>query len=127
VSSPAFRPVLEPNQPLIRSIPKNLSPGLKLPGRENDHSIQSNAVVKKDWSIIHSCPTCLNVVKWGTLYLHYQMLRRFRKNWKQEGSIAGRVLLMDERSLLNFRFRGLKIEYSETWMNGHHNLLFLQP
>ena len=42
------KPVLEPNQPLILLIPKDLSPGLKLPGHENDHSIQSNAVVKKD-------------------------------------------------------------------------------
>jgi len=67
VPSPAFRPVLEPNQPVIRWIPKDLSPGLKLSGRKNDHSIQSNAVVKKEWSNTYSCPTCLDGVKRGTL------------------------------------------------------------
>lgn len=98
VSSPAFRPVLEPNQPLIRWIPKVLSPGLKLPGCESDHSIQSNAQVKKDWNNTPSCPTCLKGVKRGILYLSYQILWRFRKNWKQVGSITSLVLLMEEVS-----------------------------
>jgi hypothetical protein len=99
VSSSAFRPVLEPNHPLIRWIPKALRAGLKLPGRESDHSIQSNAVVKKDWSNTYNCPTCLNGVKRGILYLNYQILFRFRNNWKQEGSVTSLVLLMDESSL----------------------------
>jgi len=98
VSSPAFRLVLEPNQPLIRWIPKDLSPGLKRPGRDSDHSIQSNAEVKKDWSNTYSCPTCLKGVKMGILFLYCQMLWRFRKNWKQVGSITSLVLLMDEVS-----------------------------
>lgn len=127
VGSPAFRPVLEPNQPLIQWIPKDLSPGLKRPGRESDHSIQSNAKIKKAWRNTYSCPTCLKGVKRGMLYIYYQTLWRFRKNWKQVGSITSLVLLMDEVSPYNFRFRGSKIENSETWINAHHNLLFLQP
>jgi len=35
----------------------------------------------------------------GILYIYYQILWTYRKNWKQERSITSLVLLMDEGSL----------------------------
>jgi hypothetical protein len=41
------RPALEPTQPPIQSVPGALTPGLKQPGREADHSPPSSAEVKE--------------------------------------------------------------------------------
>jgi hypothetical protein len=43
------RPVLGPTQPPIQWVPGALSPGVKLRGREADHSPPTNAEVKKTW------------------------------------------------------------------------------
>jgi hypothetical protein len=40
------RPALGPTQPPIRWVPGDLSPGVKRPGREADHSPPSSAEVK---------------------------------------------------------------------------------
>jgi hypothetical protein len=46
----ASRTALGPIQPPIQWVPKALSPGVKRPGREADHSAPSSAEVKKAWS-----------------------------------------------------------------------------
>jgi len=46
----ASRPALGPTQPPIQWVPGALSLGLKLPGREADHSPPSSAEVKNVWS-----------------------------------------------------------------------------
>jgi hypothetical protein len=43
------RPVLGPTQPPIQWVPGALSPGVKQPEREADHSPPTNAEVKKTW------------------------------------------------------------------------------
>jgi len=40
---------LWPIQPPIQWVPGDLSPGVKLPGREADHSPPSSAGVKNSW------------------------------------------------------------------------------
>jgi hypothetical protein len=47
--STTFRPALGPTQPFLRWAPGTLSPWVKRPGREADHSPPSNAEVKKTW------------------------------------------------------------------------------
>jgi hypothetical protein len=42
--------VLGPNEPPIQWIPEALSPGVKRPGREADHSPPSSAEFKNAWS-----------------------------------------------------------------------------
>jgi hypothetical protein len=44
------RTVLKPTQPPIQWVPGALSLGVKLPGREADHSPPSSAEVKNAWS-----------------------------------------------------------------------------
>jgi len=46
----AFKPCLEPIQPPIQWEPGDLSPEVKLPGREADYLPQCNAEVKNAWS-----------------------------------------------------------------------------
>jgi hypothetical protein len=45
--SMSSRPVLEPTQPPIQWVPGAVSPGVKRPGREGDHSASTSAEVKK--------------------------------------------------------------------------------
>jgi hypothetical protein len=47
--SMSSRPVLGPTQPPIQWVPRDLSPGVKRPGREADHSSLASAEVKKMW------------------------------------------------------------------------------
>jgi hypothetical protein len=47
--STAPKPALESTQPPIQWVPEALSPGVKRPGREADHSLPSNAEVKNAW------------------------------------------------------------------------------
>jgi hypothetical protein len=43
--------VLGPTQPLIQWVPEALSPGVRRPGREADHSHPSSAEVRNAWKI----------------------------------------------------------------------------
>jgi hypothetical protein len=43
------RPALGPIRPPIEWVPEALSPGVKRPGREADHSPPTSAEVKKTW------------------------------------------------------------------------------
>jgi hypothetical protein len=43
------RPVLVPTQPPIQWVPGAISPGIKRPGREADHSPLTSAEVKEIW------------------------------------------------------------------------------
>jgi hypothetical protein len=43
------RPVQGPTQPLVQWVPGALSPGVKQPGLEADHSPPTSAGVKKTW------------------------------------------------------------------------------
>jgi hypothetical protein len=54
-SSPR-RPVLGPTQPPFLWVPGALSPGVKRPGREADHSPPTSAEVKKTWIYTSSPP-----------------------------------------------------------------------
>jgi hypothetical protein len=47
------RPAVGPTQPPVRWVPQALSPGVKRPGREADHSLPSSPEVKNAWSYIH--------------------------------------------------------------------------
>jgi hypothetical protein len=47
--STSSRPVLGPTKPPIQWVPGALSLALKRPGREADHSLPTNAEVKKTW------------------------------------------------------------------------------
>jgi hypothetical protein len=47
--STSSRPALEPTLPLIQRVPGALSPAVKRPGREADHSPPASAEVKKTW------------------------------------------------------------------------------
>jgi hypothetical protein len=47
--STSSRPVLEPTQLPIQGVPGALSPAVKRPGREADHSPPSSAEVKNAW------------------------------------------------------------------------------
>jgi hypothetical protein len=46
----ASRPALGPTQPPIRRVPGALTPAVKRPGREVEHSPPSSAEVKNAWS-----------------------------------------------------------------------------
>jgi hypothetical protein len=52
----ASRPVLGPTQPYIQWVPGTLSPGVKRPGREDDHLPPSSAEVKNTCSYTSTCP-----------------------------------------------------------------------
>jgi hypothetical protein len=47
--STSSRPVLGPTQPPIERIPRALSPGVKRPGLEIDHSLSGSAEVRNMW------------------------------------------------------------------------------
>jgi hypothetical protein len=47
--SMSSRPALGPTQPPIQWVPWTLSPGVKRPGHEADHSPPTSAEVKKMW------------------------------------------------------------------------------
>jgi hypothetical protein len=49
IFSTLSRPALRPTQPPIQWVPGALSPGVKQPGREADHSPPTGAEVKKMW------------------------------------------------------------------------------
>jgi hypothetical protein len=67
------RPPLGPTQPPIKWVPGDLSPGVKQPGREADHSSPTSTKVKKTW-VYTSTPTyvfiaqCLISHAQGQLY-----------------------------------------------------------
>jgi hypothetical protein len=46
-----------PTQPPIQWVPGALSPGVKRPGREADHSLPASAEVKKMWISTSTPPT----------------------------------------------------------------------
>jgi hypothetical protein len=50
IFSTASRTALELTQPPIQWVTEGLSPGIKRPGREADHSTPSSAEVKNVWS-----------------------------------------------------------------------------
>jgi hypothetical protein len=69
-------PALVATQPPIQWVPGALSPEVKWPGREADHSSLSNAEVKNEWSYT-SIPVCLLGVVWlstGKTYLRFHVL-----------------------------------------------------
>jgi hypothetical protein len=60
--SKSSRPTLGPTQPPIQWVPGALSPGMKQPGREADHSPPTSADVKKMWNYTSSPPILLHGV-----------------------------------------------------------------
>jgi hypothetical protein len=54
--STSHRPALGPTQSAIQWVPGALSPGLKRPGREADHSPPTNPEVKKMWIYTYTPP-----------------------------------------------------------------------
>jgi len=58
----ASRPALGPTLPPIHWVPGALSPAVKRPGREADHSPPSSAEVKDAWSYIPIPPIRLHGV-----------------------------------------------------------------
>jgi hypothetical protein len=50
------RSILWPTQPPIQCVPEALSPGVKQPRREADHSPSSSAEVKNTWIYTHTPP-----------------------------------------------------------------------
>jgi hypothetical protein len=57
-SSVSSRPALGPNQPPIQWITGDLSPRVKRPGREADHSPTTSTEIKETW-VYTSIPTCV--------------------------------------------------------------------
>jgi hypothetical protein len=56
--TPVSRTALGPTQPSIQWVPGALSPGVKRPGRESDHSLPSSADVKECVELyLHSSDT----------------------------------------------------------------------
>jgi hypothetical protein len=53
------RPALGPTQPSIQRVPGALSPGIKRPGREADHSDPTSAEVKNTWIYTSTPPHVL--------------------------------------------------------------------
>jgi hypothetical protein len=62
LSSTSSRPALGPTQPHIQLVPGALSPGVKRPGREADHSPPTSAEVKNTWIYISTLPIRLHGV-----------------------------------------------------------------
>jgi len=58
----APRPALGPTQPPIQWVPGVLSPGVKRPERETDHSLPPSADVKNAWSYTYTPQYVLKVV-----------------------------------------------------------------
>jgi hypothetical protein len=71
ISSTSSRPALGSTWPPLQCVPGALSPGIKRPLREADHSTPASAEVKKMW-IYTSIPpirfhgVVLNLLSWGT-------------------------------------------------------------
>jgi hypothetical protein len=63
--SVSSRPAMGLTQPPIQWVPGALSPGVKRPGREADHSPQTSAEVKKTW-VYTSLP---HTPSWRSAYL----------------------------------------------------------
>jgi len=61
--STASRPALGITLPLIQWVPGALSPGIKLPMREANHSFPSNAEVKNAWVLYFHSSICLHSVE----------------------------------------------------------------
>jgi hypothetical protein len=61
------RPALGPTQHSIKWVPGAVSPGVKQPGREADHSPPTNAEVKKMWIYIYTSPAFYGVAQ-GHVY-----------------------------------------------------------
>jgi hypothetical protein len=59
--STSSRPALGPTQLPIQWVPEALSPGVKRPGREADHSPNTSAKVKKMWIYTSTLPYALMV------------------------------------------------------------------
>jgi hypothetical protein len=57
-----FRPHLRPSQPAVEWVPLVISPEVKRPGREIDHSIISSVDVKNEWSYTSASPIYLRGV-----------------------------------------------------------------
>jgi hypothetical protein len=55
----ASRPALGPTQPPIQRILRPLTPGVKRPGREANHSPLPTADVKNEWRYTSTPPICL--------------------------------------------------------------------
>jgi hypothetical protein len=74
--SMSSKPVLGSTQPPIQWIPRAVSPGVKRPGREADHSPPTSADVKKMWIFTSTppyafmawCLISLHVLKWSHLF-----------------------------------------------------------
>jgi hypothetical protein len=49
IFSTSFIPALRATQPPVQCVPEALSPGLKQPGHEAEHSPPTSAEVKKNW------------------------------------------------------------------------------
>jgi hypothetical protein len=60
--STSSRQVLGPTQSPIQWVPGALSPGVKRPGRETDHSLPTSAEVKKTWIYTSNPPVRLHDV-----------------------------------------------------------------
>jgi hypothetical protein len=62
LSTTVSRSALGPTQPPIQWVPRALSPGVKRPRREADHSPPSNVEVRNAWSYISNPPIRLHGV-----------------------------------------------------------------
>jgi hypothetical protein len=93
LSSPA---ALGPIRPHIQWLP-GLSPGVKRPRREADHSPTSSADVKNEWKYTSTPPTCLHglVLSWAQgqihLYVYLHFYAYLQHNWRRK-DINGRFL-----------------------------------
>jgi hypothetical protein len=63
--STASTPDLGPIQPPIQCVPRAISPGVKRPGREADHSPPSSAEVKK----VRAISALFHMSSWNSAYL----------------------------------------------------------
>jgi hypothetical protein len=54
--SPTSRPALGPTQPPMSWVPRALSPGIKQPGRQDDHTASYNGGVENMWNYSSSPP-----------------------------------------------------------------------
>jgi hypothetical protein len=83
--SKSSRPALGSTQPPIQWVPGVLSPGVKRPGREADHSHPASAEVKNSPIRLHG--VMLNSLSTRTILLKYgmEMTQRTVKQWYLEG------------------------------------------